>query len=91
MKAKFGLKYYKFSEKQSFSLFYRPPAKVSVFTRVRGVQVMASVSNPESASMEYRQAQGMSRTNKLKCPLMPPASATSLKPDQLTDSLLGMS
>lgn len=51
---------------------------------------MASVSNPESASVEYRQAQGMSRTNKLKCPLMPPASATSLKPDQLTDSLLGM-
>ena len=52
---------------------------------------MASVSNPESASMEYRQAQGMSRTNKLKCPLMPPACATSLTPDQLTDSLLGES
>ncbi|XP_045125668.1 uncharacterized protein LOC123512978 isoform X2 [Portunus trituberculatus] len=68
----------------------RPTAKVSIFTRVRGVQVMASVSNPESASMEYRQAQGMSRTNKLKCPLMPPACATSLTPDQLTDSLLGL-
>lgn len=68
----------------------RPTAKASIFTRVRGVQVVASVSNPESASMEYRQAQGMSRTNKLKCPLMPPACATSLTPDQLTDSLLGL-
>lgn len=77
-------------ERYTPSVHARPSAKVSVFTRVRGVQVMASVSNPESASMEYRQAQGMSRTNKLKCPLMPPASATNLKPDQLTDSLLGL-
>ncbi|KAK8724600.1 hypothetical protein OTU49_011167, partial [Cherax quadricarinatus] len=62
--------------------------KRSVFTRVRGQQVLASVSNPESASMEYRQAQGTSRTNKRRCPLMPPVSASTLKPDQLRDMLL---
>lgn len=64
--------------------------KRSVFTRVRGQQVLASVSNPESASMEYRQAQGTSRTNKRRCPLMPPVSASTLKPDQLRDMLLGL-
>ncbi|KAK3872026.1 hypothetical protein Pcinc_022868 [Petrolisthes cinctipes] len=64
---------------------------VGVFVRVRGQQVAASVTNPGSASMEYRQAQGAtSRTNKRKCPLMPPASASSLSPDQLTDTLLGL-
>ncbi|XP_042231609.1 uncharacterized protein LOC121872686 isoform X2 [Homarus americanus] len=73
-----------------------PPAvqsstvKASVFVRVRGQQVLASVSNPESASMEYRQAQGTSRTNKRKCPLMPPVNATTLKPDQLKNMLLGL-
>lgn len=62
-----------------------------MFVRVRGQQVAASVTNPGSASMEYRQAQGAaSRTNKRKCPLMPPASASSLSPDQLTDTLLGV-
>ncbi|KAG7163663.1 Dynein regulatory complex subunit 7-like 1 [Homarus americanus] len=64
--------------------------KASVFVRVRGQQVLASVSNPESASMEYRQAQGTSRTNKRKCPLMPPVNATTLKPDQLKNMLLGL-
>ncbi|XP_045600489.2 uncharacterized protein [Procambarus clarkii] len=64
--------------------------KRNVFARVRGQQVLASVSNPESASMEYRQAQGTSRTSKRKCPLMLPVSATTLKPDQLKDMLLGL-
>lgn len=58
--------------------------------RVRGQQVLASVANPESASTEYRQALGTSRTNKRKCPLMPPVDATLLNPDQLRDMLLGM-
>lgn len=58
--------------------------------RVRGQQVLASVANPESASTEYRQALGTSRTNKRKCPLMPPADATPLNPDHLRDMLLGM-
>ncbi|XP_071542410.1 uncharacterized protein [Panulirus ornatus] len=64
--------------------------RMTVFARVRGQQVLASVTNPESASMEYRQAQGTSRTNKRKCPLMPPVTATSLKPDQLKDTLIGL-
>lgn len=50
---------------------------------------MASVVNPESASREYRQAQGASRTNKRKCPLMVPEHATSLAPDQLREAILG--
>ncbi|KAK7069739.1 hypothetical protein SK128_028229, partial [Halocaridina rubra] len=68
----------------------RSKVRYSVFERVRGQQVLASVSNPDSASVEYRQAQGTSRTNKRKCPLMPPADATALNADQLKDTLLGL-
>ncbi|XP_064110740.1 uncharacterized protein LOC135218382 isoform X2 [Macrobrachium nipponense] len=68
----------------------RLKVKSSVFERVRGQQVLASVNNPESASVEYRQAQGTSRANKRKCPLMPPADATMLNADQLKDMLIGL-
>lgn len=68
----------------------RSKVKFSVFERVRGQQVLASVNNPESASVEYRQAQGTSRTNKRKCPLFPPVDATTLNVDQLKDMLLGL-
>ncbi|XP_068245602.1 uncharacterized protein [Palaemon carinicauda] len=68
----------------------RLKGKCCVFERVRGLQVLASVSNPESASVEYRQAQGTSRANKRKCPLMPPADATLLNTDQLKDMLIGL-
>lgn len=68
----------------------RPALKKNVFMRVRGQQVLASVANPESASTEYRQALGTSRTNKRKCPLMPPMDATLLNPDHLRDMLLGL-
>ncbi|KAL7639213.1 UNVERIFIED_CONTAM: hypothetical protein RMT77_010747 [Armadillidium vulgare] len=61
-----------------------------VFTRVRGQQVLASVSNPESASREYKQAQGTARSNKRKCPLMVPEHATTLDPDRLTETILGL-
>ena len=69
----------------------KPVRQINVFPRVRGNQLMASVSNLHSAQAQYIQAQTSTSNTpwRVKTPLMPPHDASQLDTNDVRDRILG--
>lgn len=62
----------------------------NVFPRVRGDVLLSAHSNPDTARVQYVQAQtNVNATSRTKTPLRPPADGTLLPPDELVDRIVG--
>ena len=63
----------------------------NVFPRVRGNQLTSGVPNPQSAVVEYMEAQTntMNTSSRSKTPLLPPVGGSTLDANELRDSVIG--
>lgn len=62
----------------------------NVFPRVRGDVLLSAHSNPDTARVQYVQAQtNINATSRTKTPLRPPVDGTQLPPDELVDKIVG--
>ena len=60
------------------------------FPRVRGGVVTAASTNPDTARTQYKQTQTSANSaSRIKMPLLPPAGATDLPPEDLVDRVVG--
>lgn len=76
--------------KESPKKTQRSTVTKNVFPRIRGDVLLSAHSNPDTARVQYVQAQtNINATSRTKTPLRPPADGTCLPPDELVDKIVG--